>query len=83
MFLALVKMLVAAVAGAAAVLAAWPLLAEVAVLIPGRIGPRAVETLGLLSLGSGVFLLAAWLLRLPEVALLLARTPKAPAGRSG
>jgi putative peptidoglycan lipid II flippase len=41
--------------------------------IPGKLLPRAVETLGLLGLGAGTFLIAAWLLRLQEVRLLLTR----------
>ena len=41
--------------------------------IPGGLAFRAVETLGPLAVGSGVFLGVAWLLRLPEASLLVAR----------
>lgn len=68
---ALGKMLIAAGACAVTLLALRPLTPQIAELLPGRVAPRALEALGPLVLGTAAFLAAAWLLKLPEVKLLL------------
>ena len=70
-------LLCAGLAGAAVWLLESPA-ANLAARIPGRVGPRAAEVMGLLAVGCGVFLVAAWLLRLPEVTLLLDSSREKP-----
>ncbi|HMQ15606.1 MAG TPA: murein biosynthesis integral membrane protein MurJ [Phycisphaerae bacterium] len=69
--LALARMLLAAILAATAVYglraASLPLLEDV----PGVLPRRLLDALGWLCVGSGVYVAAAWLLRLPEAAALL------------
>lgn len=67
------KMLVAAAASVLVVVALGWLKPAAAEHLPKGLVFRAVETLVPLAAGSGVFLGVAWVLRLPEVALLVAR----------
>jgi len=69
----LLKMLGAAILAAAVALALRSVIPPLAQAVPGRIGPRAIETLVPLAVGTGVFLAVGALLRLPEVSLLLSR----------
>ncbi|MGD8452061.1 MAG: murein biosynthesis integral membrane protein MurJ [Phycisphaerae bacterium] len=70
---ALTRMLIAAGVTVAALAALRPVVAPLVSAIPWTLPSRAVETLGLLSVGSGVYLLAAKLLGLEEIGLLLGR----------
>ncbi len=67
---ALARMLLAAGAGGGAAWLAAPLVQG---LLAGRITARAFEALGPLAVGTAAFLIVAWLLRLPEVGLLVAQ----------
>ncbi len=67
---ALARMLLAAGAGGGTAWLAGPLAEGV---LSGRITGRALEALGPLGVGTAVFLGVAWMLRLPEVGLLLVR----------
>ena len=69
---ALARMLLAAACSALALLALRPLMPAVPALVPAGLCARVLDTFVPLVVGSGVFLLAAWLLRLPEVTLLIA-----------
>jgi putative peptidoglycan lipid II flippase len=77
------RMLLAGGAAAAVVLllrSPWTALARG---VPGTVLSRGVETLGLLAIGGTTYVLAAWILRLPELRLLLARaTPSHRADES-
>jgi putative peptidoglycan lipid II flippase len=70
---ALARMLLAGAAAAAVLHYAIPVLTPLAAQLPQRLAARATETFGLLALGTAAYLLAAWLLRLDELRLLLAR----------
>jgi putative peptidoglycan lipid II flippase len=72
-WLGLGKMVAAAAITVLVLAAIQPWVAPWLSRIPGKLLSRAIETLGLLGLGTGAFLAAAWLLRLHEVRLLLAR----------
>jgi putative peptidoglycan lipid II flippase len=74
--LALGKMVVAGAAAGAAVVLVHPYWMKVAGLAQRPLFTRSIETFGLLALGTGVFLAAAWVLGLHELELLLARRRK-------
>lgn len=70
---AMIRIVAAGLVAGVVVWMAGPHLASSAGRIEAALLSRAVETLGGLVLGGGVFLLAAWLLRLEEVGLMLYR----------
>ncbi len=73
---ALVRMVLAGAAAGVCVWLVHPLLAEAARSVPVVLIGRAVETFGGLLLGTGIYLLVAWVLRLDDVKLLLGRGTK-------
>ncbi len=75
--LAIVKMLVAGVLAALLLLAVRQWWETVAGRIHVRLLARAVETLGLLAIGSTAFMAVAWMLGSREVSLLISRRRKA------
>ncbi len=74
---AILRMIAAAAATAAVLWIAAPPWQSLAARLPGTLTVRAVETLGLLAIGTLTFLAAAWLLRLNELELLVVRRRRA------
>lgn len=68
-----VRMLICAGAAAVALAALRPTWSAWAAALPGKWAARGFETVGLLIIGTGLFLVAARLLKLGEVAMLLPR----------